>query len=81
MAGERALAASATPEGGSLRIDVKLRGDFPPGAEQNFERLALSVAQSPLGQLLGLGDVRVHGVRVPAASALMAVRSKEAASP
>jgi hypothetical protein len=53
---ERALAASATPETGALRIDVKLRGGFPPGAEQNFERLVLSVAQSPLGQLLGLSD-------------------------
>jgi hypothetical protein len=54
---ERALAASATPATGALRIDVKLRGGFPPGAEQNFERLVLSVAQSPLGQLLGLSDV------------------------
>lgn len=54
---ERALAASATPEAAALRIDVKLRGAFPPGAEQNFERLVLSVAQSPLGQLLGLSEV------------------------
>jgi hypothetical protein len=57
LAEERALAASATPEISALRIDVKLRGEFPPGAEQNFERLVLSVAQSPLGQLLGLSDV------------------------
>jgi hypothetical protein len=54
---ERALAASASPEVGALRIDVKLRGGFPPGAEQNFERLVLSVAESPLGQLLGLSEV------------------------
>ncbi len=54
---ERALAASASPEVGALRIEVKLRGGFPPGAEQNFERMVLSVAQSPLGQLLGLSEV------------------------
>jgi hypothetical protein len=57
LAEERALAASATPEATALRIDIKLRGAFPPGAEQNFERLAMSVAESPLGQLLGLSDV------------------------
>jgi hypothetical protein len=54
LAEERALAASASPETGALRVDVKLRGAFPPGAEQNFERLVLSVATSPLGQVLGL---------------------------
>jgi hypothetical protein len=57
LAEERALAASASPEASALHIDVKLRGAFPPGAEQNFERLVLSVAQSPLGQVLGLNDV------------------------
>jgi hypothetical protein len=57
LAEERALAASASPETGALRVDVKLRGAFPPGAEQNFERLVLSVATSPLGQVLGLSEV------------------------
>lgn len=57
LAEERALSATARPEPGALRVDVKLRGDFPAGAEENFERLVLSVAQAPLGQLLGLGDV------------------------
>jgi hypothetical protein len=57
LAEERALAANATPQTAALRVDVKLRGDFPPGAEQNFERLVLSVATSPLGQLLGLSEL------------------------
>ena len=58
LAEERALAASAVPEDGALRVSVALRGEFPAQAEQNFERLVLSVAASPLGQLLGLGDVQ-----------------------
>lgn len=57
LAEERALAASLTPEKAALRVEIKLRGLFPPGAEQNFERLVLSVAQSPMGQLLGLSEV------------------------
>jgi hypothetical protein len=58
LAEERALAATAQPEPGALRIEVRLRGGFPIGAEQNFERLVLSVAHAPLGQLLGLSEVQ-----------------------
>lgn len=57
LAEERVLSATAEPEPGALRVDVRLRGDFPLGAEQNFERLVLSVAHAPLGQMLGLGEV------------------------
>jgi hypothetical protein len=54
---ERALVAVAQPEDGFFRIAIELRGDFPPGAEDNFSRLVTSVAHAPLGQLLGLGEV------------------------
>lgn len=57
LAEERALSATAQPEGGALRIEVRMRGEFPKGAEQNFERLVLSVAQAPLGQMLGLAEI------------------------
>lgn len=57
LAEERALAATARPQPGSFRIEVDLRGEFPSGAEHNFRALALSVAQSPLGQVLGLSDI------------------------
>jgi hypothetical protein len=63
LAEERALSASAEPEAGALRVEVRMRGDFPQGAEQNFERLVLSVAQAPLGQLLGLADV-AHDLKI-----------------
>jgi hypothetical protein len=57
LAEERALAATARPQPGAFRIEVDLRGAFPAGAEHNFRALVLSVAQSPLGQVLGLSDV------------------------
>jgi hypothetical protein len=57
LAEERALSASAVPEDGAIRVDVALRGEFPPAAEQNFERLVIGVAHSPLGQLLGLAEI------------------------
>jgi hypothetical protein len=63
LAEERALSATAEPEAGALRVEVRLRGDFPAGAEQNFERLVLSVAEAPLGQLLGLADV-AHELKI-----------------
>jgi hypothetical protein len=54
LAEERTLAATARPRPGAFHIDIELRGDFPDGAERNFSALVASVAQSPLGQLLGL---------------------------
>lgn len=54
---ERALAATALPQDGSFQMAIELRGDFPPGADQNFARLAASVGHAPLGQLLGLGEI------------------------
>lgn len=57
LAEERALAATARAQPGAFRIEIDLRGEFPSGAEHNFRTLALSVAQSPLGQVFGLSDV------------------------
>jgi hypothetical protein len=57
LAEERALAATARAQPGAFHIEIDLRGDFPSGAEHNFRTLALSVAQSPLGQVLGLTDI------------------------
>lgn len=54
---ERALAATAVPSDGFFNVAIELRGDFPPGAEQNFASLVTSVAHAPLGQLLGLGEI------------------------
>jgi hypothetical protein len=57
LAEERALAATARAQPGAFQIEIDLRGEFPSGAEHNFRTLALSVAQSPLGQVLGLADI------------------------
>jgi hypothetical protein len=57
LAEERALAATARPQPGAFRIEIDLRGEFPSGAEHNFRTLALNVAQSPLGHVLGLPDL------------------------
>jgi len=57
LAEERALAATAHPRPGAFGIEIDLRGEFPSGAEHNFTALARSVAQSPLGEMLGLTDI------------------------
>jgi hypothetical protein len=57
LAEERALAATARPQSGAFGIAIDLRGEFPTGAEHNFRMLALNVAQSPLGHVLGLADL------------------------
>jgi hypothetical protein len=56
LARERALAASAQPserEEGALALRAELRGEFPPGAHDNFRALARSIATSDLGAALG----------------------------
>jgi hypothetical protein len=68
LAKEQALAATARPIPGAFRIEIDLRGEFPSGAEHNFRTLALSVAQSPLGQVLGLTDIEQSLVVQSAAS-------------
>jgi hypothetical protein len=67
LAEEHALAATARPQPGAFRIGIDLRGNFPSGAERNFSALVSSVAQSPLGQLLGLIDIE-RGLEVKVAA-------------
>ncbi len=55
LAHERALAASLRPHGAErLDLDVDLVGEFPPDAAQNFRTWVESVADSDLGNALGL---------------------------
>ncbi len=57
LARQTALAADLRPdESGTLRIALELRGEFPPGAEDNFRALASSIAESDLGAALGARD-------------------------
>jgi len=57
FARERALAVSVRPTHTSLATGIDLRGEFPPGAENNFRALARSLAGAQLGRALGLSRV------------------------
>jgi len=57
FARERALAVSVRPTQVVLPVAIDLRGEFPPGAEQNFRALARSLAGAQLGRALGLSQV------------------------
>lgn len=48
---------SLDARGSQLRIHAALDGEFPPGAEENFRALVTSLAQSDLGQALGMREV------------------------
>ncbi len=58
-----ATLAPSRPGDAELQLVVRLWGDFPPTAEENFARLVASLGQSGLGRLLGLqaalGTLRV----------------------
>jgi len=57
LARQTALAVEARPDDdGALRLGMELRGEFPPGAEENFLALAASIAESDLGAALGARD-------------------------
>lgn len=59
MAREEALAATARPHetgDGALSVRAELRGEFPPGAHENFRALARSIAESDLGAAIGARD-------------------------
>ena len=58
LARQEQLAATIDPVGEELRLRVALTGEFPPGAEANFERLFQSIAASDLGHALGLTEAR-----------------------
>ncbi len=52
---EQSLVVAATPVAPDhVRISVELSGGFPPGADENFRRLVVSLAQSTMGTALGL---------------------------
>lgn len=57
FARERALAVSVRPTHNALAVGIDLRGEFPPGAENNFRALARSLASAQLGRALGLSRV------------------------
>lgn len=58
LAREDALAAVLTPLGdGRLGLAVDIRGELPPGADENFRQLVRSVALSDLGAAIGMGEL------------------------
>jgi hypothetical protein len=54
---ELAMAVSVRPTHAALAVGIDLRGEFPPGAENNFRALARSLASAQLGRALGLSRV------------------------
>lgn len=56
LARQRTLVAAAYPEESAVVAVAELRGEFPPGAEENFRALARALAESDLGVMLGLRD-------------------------
>ncbi len=76
LARERALGASIRlTEDGALRIDAELRGEFPPGAHDNFRALAESLAESDLGAALGARDA-LPSLRIEAEDARVALHAR-----
>ncbi len=57
FARERALAVSVRPTHEALAVTVDLRGEFPPGAENNLRALARSLSSAQLGRALGFSRV------------------------
>lgn len=73
LAREQALAAAArVTDEGALRIDADLRGEFPPGAHDNFRALARSLAETDLGAALGLREA-LPSLRIEADDARVAL--------
>lgn len=59
LARQRALTATLRPVADGpehLDVEVELAGEFPPGARENFENLVISVGESDLGRVLGIGE-------------------------
>lgn len=57
FARERALAVTVRPTHTTLATGIDMRGEFPPGAENNFRALARSLSSAQLGRALGLSRV------------------------
>ena len=58
----------------TLWIALELRGEFPPGAEDNFRALAASIAESDLGAALGARDA-LPTLRIESEEARIALRA------
>lgn len=54
LARQTSMAASITPADDALVTEVELRGEFPPGADGNFETWVQSIARTDLGHALGI---------------------------
>ena len=54
---ERALVATFHPRLAEVDVELEMRGEFPPGAEQNFRALLRSVGGTDLGGALGLAEI------------------------
>lgn len=57
LARERSMSLTASPSApGSIAVALRFTGEFPPGAETNFRRLAASLAQTDLGRAVGMPE-------------------------
>jgi hypothetical protein len=55
LARQRSLDLRATPRGtGDIRVELRIHGELPDGAEQNFRTLIESLVATDLGRALGL---------------------------
>jgi hypothetical protein len=57
FAREQSLALTVRPTHEALAVALDLRGEFPPGAENNFRALARSLSSTQLGRALGFSRV------------------------
>lgn len=74
LARERALAVAFRPVGKeTVEVTVDLRGEFPPGAEANFQRLVASLAEDELGRIFGISNA-LPGLRVVAGEERVVLR-------
>jgi hypothetical protein len=79
LARERSLAVFAIPgSDGTIAVEVRFTGEFPPGAEANFRQLVTSLAQTDLGRAIGMPaalatlTVEEDGARIELAGVLSA---------
>lgn len=75
LAREQALVVSVRPDGSTIRVELELRGEFPPGAEENFRALARSLAETELGAILGLREA-LPSLRIEADEARVVLRAE-----
>jgi hypothetical protein len=70
------LAFSLSPAGTEeLLVRVLVHGELPPGAHGNFRQWAMSVAQSPLGAIVGISEgLATLRIQTEAESALVSER-------